>query len=347
MAEQSDGDRREGGLGTLTKELPTDRLIQETQNLITALGERALSTVSHLGDGGGGGLKLPMKPMLKAGAKRFATKIKDKVKGAIPGLGGGGGGGKGKKLKVTNIVEEIDVGVPVSVAYNQWTQFEDFPSFMKKVENVDQTSDTEADWKAQIFLSHREWHAEIIDQVPDQHIVWRSRAAKGHVDGAISFHEVAPRLTRIVVVLQYHPQGFFEHTGNLWRAPGRRARLELKHFRRHVMSDVLLHPDEVQGWRGEIHDGEVAQKEEEGEGKREEPEEEAEEEEPEEEKEKGEHEEDEPEDEYEEEDEAEDEYDDEEEGRSRRTGGEDEYDEDEDQDEEEDEDEEPRRRSRR
>ncbi|MEU7244751.1 SRPBCC family protein [Streptomyces sparsogenes] len=344
MAEQSDGDRREGGLGTLTKELPTDRLIQETQNLISALGERALSTVSHLGDGGGGGLKLPMKPMLKAGAKRFATKIKDKVKDAIPGLGGGGGGGKGKKLKVTNIVEEIDVGVPVSVAYNQWTQFEDFPSFMKKVENVDQTSDTENDWKAQIFLSHREWHAEIIDQVPDQHIVWRSRGAKGHVDGVISFHEVAPRLTRIVVVLQYHPQGFFEHTGNLWRAPGRRARLELKHFRRHVMSEVLLHPDEVQGWRGEIHDGEVVQKEDEGEGKGEEPEEEAEEE-PEEGKKS---EDEEPEGEYDEEDE--DEYEpDEEEGGSRRKGGEDEYDEDEDEDqyEEEDEDEEPERRSRR
>ncbi|NUS83163.1 MAG: SRPBCC family protein, partial [Streptomyces sp.] len=258
MAERADGQRHLGALSTLTEELPTERLMKETQNLLTALGERALSTVSHLGDGGGLGLKVPVKPMLKMGAKQVAEKAKEKAKEVIPGLGGGGGGGKGKKLKVTNIVEQIDVGVPVSVAYNQWSQFEDFPSFMKKVEDVEQTSDEETDWKAQIFLSHREWHAEIIDQVPDQHIVWRSRGQKGHVDGAVTFHEIAPHLTRILLVLQYHPQGLFEHTGNLWRAQGRRARLELKHYRRHVMSEVLLHPDEVQGWRGEIHDGEVA-----------------------------------------------------------------------------------------
>lgn len=331
MAERADGQRHLGGLSTLTEELPTERLMKETQNLLTALGERALSTVTHLGEGGGLGLKAPVKPLLKAGALQVMEKTKDKVKEAVPLLGGGGGGGgKGKKLKVTNIVEQIDVGVPVSVAYNQWTQFEDFPSFTKKVENVDQTSDEELDWKAQIFLSHREWHAEIIDQVPDQHIVWRSRGQKGHVDGAVTFHEIAPDLTRVLLVLQYHPQGFFEHTGNLWRAQGRRARLELKHYRRHVMSEVLLHPDEVQGWRGEIHDGEVvsATDEDREDEKREEEE---------------------PRDEYEEEDQYDegDEYDDEERGTR---GGEDEYVEEADEEgeyEEEGEDEEPRRRSRR
>lgn len=257
MAERSDGHRGHGALSTLTKELPTERLMQETQNLLTALGERAVSTVTHLGEGGGVGFKVPVKPLLKAGARQLAEKAKEKVTDAVPGLGGGGGGGKGKKFKVTNIVEQIDVGVPVSVAYNQWTRFEDFPGFMKKVEDVEQRSEAEVDWKAQIFLSHRKWQAEIVDQVPDEHIVWRSRGQKGHVDGAVTFHEVAPNLTRILLVLQYHPQGFFEHTGNLWRAQGRRARLELKHYRRHVMSEVLLHPDEVEGWRGEIHDGEV------------------------------------------------------------------------------------------
>ncbi|MEU5643856.1 SRPBCC family protein [Streptomyces milbemycinicus] len=324
MAERSDGDRREGGLATLTKELPTERLKKEAQDVLLALGERALSTVGHLGDGGGPGLKAPMKPLLKMGAKQVAKTAKDKAKEVIPGLGGGDGGGKGKKLKVTNIVEQIDVGVPLSVAYNQWTQLEDFPSFMKKVENVDQTSDEEVDWKAQIFLSHREWHAEIIDQVPNQRIVWRSRGQKGHADGAVTFHELAPHLTRVLLVLQYHPQGFFEHTGNLWRAQGRRARLELKHYRRHVMSEVILHPDEVQGWRGEIHDGEVVPAEDE--------EREAEE----------------PKDEYEEDDA----YEDDDEERGAR-GGEDEYDEETEAEGEYEEDadeegaEEPRRRARR
>ncbi|MGW3565938.1 SRPBCC family protein [Streptomyces sp. NPDC000941] len=328
MAERADGQRHLGALSTLAEELPTERLMKETQNLLTALGERALSTVSHLGDGGGIGLKSPVKPLLKMGAQQVLEKVKDtvkdKVKDAVPLLGGGGGdgGGKGKKLKVTNIVEQIDVGVPVSVAYDQWTRFEDFPGFMKKVEDVEQTSDEEIDWKAQIFLSHREWHAEIIDQVPDQHIVWRSRGQKGHVDGAVTFHEIAPDLTRILLVLQYHPQGFFEHTGNLWRAQGRRARLELKHYRRHVMSEVILHPDDVQGWRGEIHDGEVAPAQDED------------------------HEDEEPRDEYDEGDE----YDDEERGAR---GGEDEYDQEAEAEGEYEEDadeegvEEPRRRARR
>ncbi|HEY8300583.1 MAG TPA: SRPBCC family protein [Jatrophihabitans sp.] len=193
----------------------------------------------------------PVKAALSAGA----TGIKEKVSGMF---GSKGGGGKdGKKLKVTNIIEQIDIGAPIEVVYNQWTQFQDFAGFMKKVENVDQPEDTEVTFKAQVLWSHREWKAEIIDQVPDERIVWRSSGQKGKVDGAVTFHELAPELTRVLVVLEYHPQGLFERTGNMWRAQGRRVRLELKHFRRHVMTEALLHPDEVEGWRGEIHDSEV------------------------------------------------------------------------------------------
>ncbi|MET7403525.1 SRPBCC family protein [Dactylosporangium sp. NPDC005572] len=182
--------------------------------------------------------------------------LKEKVKGFFGG-GKGAKGAKGRKLKVTNIEETLDVGVPVRVAYNQWTQFGDFPSFMKKVESVEQESDEKTNWKAQVFWSHRTWEATIVQQVPDECIVWRSKGAKGHVDGAVTFHELAPNLTRILLVLEYHPQGFFEGTGNLWRAQGRRARLEFKHFRRHVMTQTMLDPDAVEGWRGEIRDGEV------------------------------------------------------------------------------------------
>src|SRR5204863_719972 len=132
-------------------------------------------------------------------------------------------------------------------------------SFMKKVENVEQPEEVKTNWKAQVLWSHRTWEATIQEQVPDDRIIWRSKGEKGHVDGAVTFHELAPNLTRILIVLEYHPQGFFEYTGNLWRAQGRRARLELKHFRRHVMTEAILHPDEIEGWRGVIHDGEVVQ----------------------------------------------------------------------------------------
>jgi hypothetical protein len=127
---------------------------------------------------------------------------------------------------VTNIVESIDVGVPIRLAYNQWTQFADFPSFMKKVESVETADeDQKLNWKAQVLWSHRTWEATIQEQSPDDKIVWRSKGAKGHVDGAVTFHELAPNLTRVLLALEYHPQGLFEHTGNIWRAQGRRARL--------------------------------------------------------------------------------------------------------------------------
>ncbi|MDL4813216.1 SRPBCC family protein [Actinomadura opuntiae] len=167
-------------------------------------------------------------------------------------------GGRGK---LTNIVEQIDIGAPCQLVYDQWTRFEDFPSFMKKVQSVAQESDEKLNWKAKIVWSSRTWQSTIVEQVPDRHIVWRSNAAKGKVDGTVSFHELAPDLTRVLLVLEYHPGGLFERTGNLWRAQGRRVRLELKHFRRHVMTRSLTAaPGEIEGWRGEIHDGEVVQK---------------------------------------------------------------------------------------
>ncbi|QYB02724.1 SRPBCC family protein [Rhodococcus sp. USK10] len=216
----------------------------------------AVTGKEHQGNGDGDG---------KGDGKSLFSGLTDKVKDTASNLKDavtGGGGGKGKKLKLTNIVETIDVGVPVQVAYNQWTQFADFPSFMKKVERVEQESDEKLEWKAQIFLSHRTWEASILEQVPDERIVWRSKGAKGFIDGAVTFHEVTPDLTRILLILEYHPKGLFERTGNLWRAQGRRARLELKHFGRHVMTQSILHPDELEGWRGEIRDGKVVEPEE-------------------------------------------------------------------------------------
>ncbi|MEU8797421.1 SRPBCC family protein [Spirillospora sp. NPDC048819] len=193
-------------------------------------------------------------------------RLKDTVGGVVPGGGkddgedegkGGGKGGGGKKVKVTNIVEHTDIGAPRRLVYDQWTQFQDYPSFMKKVISVDQADENKLNWKAKIFWSSRTWESTIVEQVPDEHIVWRSKGPKGHVDGTVSFHSLSPNLTRVLLVLEYHPQGFFERTANLWRAQGRRVRLELKHFRRYVMTQSLTHPDEVEGWRGEIHDSEV------------------------------------------------------------------------------------------
>jgi Polyketide cyclase / dehydrase and lipid transport len=196
--------------------------------------------------------------------------VKDKVTGALgmggdgdgdgdaEGSGGGGSSSSGRgKFKFMNIYEVQDVGVPLRVAYDQWTQMADFPSFMKKVETVNQESDEKVTWTAKVFWSRRSWETTIREQVPDSHILWVSSGAKGSADGIVTFSELAPNLTRIVLIMEYYPQGFMEKTGNLWRAVGRRARLEFKHFCRHVMMDTLINREELEGWRGEIRDSEV------------------------------------------------------------------------------------------
>ena len=233
----------------------TDRLDGLTNKMSGSTGK----TVKNMAKGDSApkaALKAGVETVKDSGLKGAST-IKDKVSEAV---GGDKGGDKGKdKMKFINIVEELDLPVPRAVAYQAWTQFEEFPSFMKKVENVEQQEDQTIEWKAQIFWSHRSWTAEIVDQVPNERIVWRSKGEKGHVDGAVTFHELTPDLTRMLVNLEYYPQGLFERTGNLWRAQGRRARLELKFFRRYITSEVLLRQDEVEGWPGEIHDGEVTE----------------------------------------------------------------------------------------
>jgi uncharacterized membrane protein len=251
-----------GVLQGVLSELPTDQLKQEFEDLLKALAQRAVAMATGQGGGAvgkavsgavGGGRSSAGRGLLGGGL----SAVTGAVTKAVGGGGKGSGGSSGQKSKVTNIVEDIEVGLPRTVAYNLWTQFEDFPSFMKKVESVNQEAPEELTWSAQILWSHRTWRSTIVDQVPDERIIWRSEADRGHVDGAVTFHAITPDDTRVLVVLEYHPRGFFEGTGNLWRAQGRRVRLELKHFRRHAMTQALLHPDEITGWRGEIRDGEV------------------------------------------------------------------------------------------
>ncbi|MEB3371980.1 SRPBCC family protein [Saccharopolyspora mangrovi] len=258
---------------SLTDELPLDRLKEAGQELLEAVVSRAVGSatgkvtdltdrLTSVADNGGSGLtaaltgakdlaegKSPMKAALGAGI----AGAKDKVKQAV----GGGGGGGSSDAKVVNIIEEFDVGIPLRVAYNQWTTFEDFPSFTRKVEKVEQESDEKITWRAQIFFSHRDWESTIVEQVPDERIVWKSTGAKGYVDGAVTFHELAPTMTRVLLVCEYYPQGFFEKTANLWRAQGRRVRSDFKHIKRHMMTRTILDQEEVEGWRGEIRDEEV------------------------------------------------------------------------------------------
>ncbi|MEU4980022.1 SRPBCC family protein [Streptomyces sp. NPDC021969] len=181
--------------------------------------------------------------------------------GGSGGSNGGSGGSKGGgSVKATHIMETVDIGVPLRTVYDQWTQLQDFSDFTKGVQSVSPHDEVTSDWTAKIAFSTRSWKATVQEQVPDQRIVWTSEGAKGSTNGVVTFHELAPRLTRVVVVVEYYPAGFFEKTGNLWRAQGRRLRLDLKHFARHV---TMTDDEEIEGWRGEIRDGEVVKSHEE------------------------------------------------------------------------------------
>ncbi|MFI0777874.1 SRPBCC family protein [Streptomyces sp. NPDC021212] len=231
-----------------------DRLKDELQSYVQA---RATHALSGLGSGLAKGTqalaegKPPGQAVLKAGASQLKDSLKDKVKGMF-GKGGGGKGGGGKSKSVT-VVEDIDVGVPVREAYDQWTQFQEFSTFAKGVVSVEKADDTSSNWKVKVAKSTRSWKANVTEQVPDERISWTTEGAKGTVKGVVTFHPLGDSLTRVLLVLEYFPKGLFEKTGNIWRAQGRRARLDLKLYRKFIM----MRGEATDGWRGEIRDGEV------------------------------------------------------------------------------------------
>lgn len=252
-----------------------DRLKAEVQEYLAAQAQRMLVGVGHkLGSTTGklndiaegkspgfaklaldGGRKMaegkgPLRSALEVGAGR----AKDNVVDAFKNMTGGKGrrkGGAGKKPTV--IMEFIDVGVPLRTAYDQWTQYQDFSNFAKGVKSANRADDTTSDWQAKVFWSSRSWKAHTTEQVADDRISWTSEGAKGTTKGVVSFHSLAENLTRVLLVLEYYPKGLFEKTGNIWRAQGRRARLDLKNFSRFI----TIKGEAEDGWRGEIRDGEV------------------------------------------------------------------------------------------
>ncbi|WP_310720916.1 SRPBCC family protein [Streptomyces lydicus] len=235
------------------------------QHAVANLGHKLGQSVTKLGQPGQGGSGLagslakggkalaegssPAQAALTAGTSHVKDAVKDKVK-SLFGKGRKSGGGKSKSV---TIVEDIDVGVPVREAYDQWTQFQEFSTFAKGVVSVEKADDTTSNWKVKVAKSTRSWRANVTEQVPDERITWTTEGAKGTVKGVVTFHRLTDNLTRVLLVLEYFPKGLFEKTGNIWRAQGRRARLDLKQYRKFIM----MRGEATDGWRGEIQDGKV------------------------------------------------------------------------------------------
>jgi uncharacterized membrane protein len=253
----SSGGEQQGGLLSTLGDAAKGYAVARGQDAAKRVGDKLSGVTGSLNDTAEGG---GFKATAAGEAVRRVVSGESPVKAALGGIGSGikgmfgrkKSGGSGNK-KFMNIIEDITVGVPVNVAYDQWTQFQEFASFMKGVESVDQTDELNSNWRVKVAKSRRNFKATVTEQIPDRKIAWTTEGAKGTVKGVVTFHPLADDLTQILLVMEYYPQGLFEKTGNIWRAQGRRTRLDLKHFRRFIMQ----RGEATGSWRGEIRDGEV------------------------------------------------------------------------------------------
>ena len=148
---------------------------------------------------------------------------------------------------MSKIEESIQVSVPVRTAYNQWTQFEEFPQFMEGVESVVQLDDTHLRWKAEIAGVEREWEAEISEQAPDQRVAWHSTEGATHA-GAVTFHRLDDTTTRVMLQMDFEPEGIVEQAGDKLGFVKRRAVGDLERFKCFIEDRGA----ETGAWRGEV-----------------------------------------------------------------------------------------------
>jgi uncharacterized membrane protein len=148
---------------------------------------------------------------------------------------------------MASVVESIDVKVPVSTAYNQWTQFEEFPRFMEGVESVTQTDDTHLHWIAEIAGKREEWDAEITEQHSDERVAWRATSGAENA-GVVTFHRIDDDTTRVTLQMDVDPEGIVENVGTALGFLDRRVKGDLERFKEFIES----RGSETGAWRGEV-----------------------------------------------------------------------------------------------
>ena len=148
----------------------------------------------------------------------------------------------------TTIEQSIDLDVPVRAAYDQWTRFEEFPQFMKGVEEIQQLDDRHLHWVADLGGTRHEWDAEITEQLPDERVAWRNTDGKDNA-GVVTFHKLSDTSSRVMVQIDFVPEGIKEKVGAAINAPDRQVKGDLERFKELV--EAKGGPNEG-GWRGEV-----------------------------------------------------------------------------------------------
>ena len=150
-------------------------------------------------------------------------------------------------MATQTIEQSIEVNVPIRQAYNQWTQFEEFPRFMEGIERVDQLDDRRLHWEASFGGEAHEWDAEITEQRPEERIAWRNVDGKDNA-GVVTFHKIDDGTTRVMVQMDWAPEGIKEKLGAALGADDRRVKGDLGRFKEFIES----RGSETGAWRGEV-----------------------------------------------------------------------------------------------
>ncbi|MEO6943153.1 MAG: SRPBCC family protein [Lacisediminihabitans sp.] len=149
---------------------------------------------------------------------------------------------------MTQIIETIDVAVPVSTAYNQWTQFESFPDFLDEVESITQSDDTHTHWKVNVGGATREFDAVITEQHQDERVAWNSTGGETDHAGVVTFHKLSDDQTRVTVQIDWEPEGLLEKIGSLVGAAQHAVKKDLNNFK-----DLIeKRHTETGAWRGDV-----------------------------------------------------------------------------------------------
>jgi uncharacterized membrane protein len=153
---------------------------------------------------------------------------------------------------MATIEEQVEVNVPVRTAYNQWTQFEEFPRFMEGVERVEQKDTTHLHWVATVGGKRKEWDAEITEQQPDRKVAWRATSGAEN-GGQVTFESLGSGRTRVKVRMDVDPEGIVENLGQAVGVPQRQVKEDLERFKEFIES----RGSETGAWRGEVDGGDV------------------------------------------------------------------------------------------
>ncbi|MEV6806646.1 SRPBCC family protein [Streptomyces sp. NPDC051132] len=154
---------------------------------------------------------------------------------------------------MSTVKEAVEVDVPLHTAYNQWTQFEDFPHFMEGVEQVTQVDDRHNHWTTKIGGVRREFDTEIVDQLPDERITWRTVTGDTSQRGSVRFERLDDSHTKVELVMEVEPSGAVEKAADLLGTIDRRVKGDMKRFKEYIEE----HGAESGAWRGRIAPGDA------------------------------------------------------------------------------------------